>query len=299
MIIVCPKCSTRYMIPDSSIGEDGRMVRCNNCGETWHQELSNDDEIDANLDELMDIDFDQDDAESEAEIESESVSDDTVLDEHINDDLDIPRAVQPDGNDNPIQLNDGTQIKKNKALSVALALIALFVFVMFTSSFADKLILSHTNLRPIFAVINQDPYGEVGQIVFDQVNVVYDEEFSAYRIEGQLINLERLPIILPKAEIALKNKTQDIIDTRVTRLTADKVIYGESSIAFSALFPVDMDVKQDVRAVTLRLVDDSGVEEGNKESHHSVNDVADHAADMNDEHHDSHKEEEQHDEHHH
>ncbi len=295
MIIVCPKCSTRYMIPDSSIGDDGRMVRCNSCGETWHQELSSDDEVDANLDELMDIDFDQDEAVSE----SESVNDDTVLDEQVNDDLDIPRAVQPDGNDNPIQLNDGAHIKKNKALSVALALIALFVVVMFTSSFADKLILSHTNLRPIFAVINQDPYGEVGQLVFDQVNVVYDEEFSAYRIEGQLINLERLPIILPKAEIALKNKTQDIMDTRVTRLTTDKVIYGEAAIAFSALFPVDMDVKQDVRAVALRLVDDVGMEDDNKISHHSVNDNADHAADMNDEHHDSHKAEEHDDEHHH
>lgn len=38
MIIACPACSTRYAVPDSAIGADGRTVRCAKCRHSWHQE---------------------------------------------------------------------------------------------------------------------------------------------------------------------------------------------------------------------------------------------------------------------
>ncbi|NCO03039.1 MAG: hypothetical protein GW903_02470 [Alphaproteobacteria bacterium] len=38
MIIVCPECSSRYMLSATAIGETGRTVRCANCGHQWHQE---------------------------------------------------------------------------------------------------------------------------------------------------------------------------------------------------------------------------------------------------------------------
>ncbi len=38
MIIACPACSTRYAVPDSSIGVDGRVVRCAKCRESWFQD---------------------------------------------------------------------------------------------------------------------------------------------------------------------------------------------------------------------------------------------------------------------
>ena len=38
MLLVCPSCRTRYVVPDSAIGMDGRQVRCANCKHSWFQD---------------------------------------------------------------------------------------------------------------------------------------------------------------------------------------------------------------------------------------------------------------------
>ncbi len=38
MIIACPACTTRYVVPDTALGMEGRTVRCAKCRHSWFQD---------------------------------------------------------------------------------------------------------------------------------------------------------------------------------------------------------------------------------------------------------------------
>lgn len=37
MIITCPECNARFVLPEKALGAEGRTVRCGKCRHTWHK----------------------------------------------------------------------------------------------------------------------------------------------------------------------------------------------------------------------------------------------------------------------
>ncbi len=52
MILECPECSTRYLVPDAAIGLEGRTVRCASCRHSWFQALP-DTELELGADHVL------------------------------------------------------------------------------------------------------------------------------------------------------------------------------------------------------------------------------------------------------
>ncbi|MFY8106703.1 MAG: MJ0042-type zinc finger domain-containing protein, partial [Elstera sp.] len=42
MILSCPSCATRWTVKETDLANPGRLVRCSNCGHTWHPETASD-----------------------------------------------------------------------------------------------------------------------------------------------------------------------------------------------------------------------------------------------------------------
>jgi predicted Zn finger-like uncharacterized protein len=71
MIVTCPACATRYQVDPTTIGPQGRTVRCSKCGHSWTQtppddlprEVANLSELVRSVPPLLGIIYDKDNRE--------------------------------------------------------------------------------------------------------------------------------------------------------------------------------------------------------------------------------------------
>lgn len=61
MILTCPSCSAKYIVPPEAISEKGRDVRCKKCQHTWFQKSEEGERLDDLITRIQSEDIDEDD----------------------------------------------------------------------------------------------------------------------------------------------------------------------------------------------------------------------------------------------
>ncbi len=215
MILTCPQCETRYLLPATVLGEEGRRVKCSSCAEVWHQ-LPDPDEL----------------AEFQEADEAEQESEEPPLE-------DIPEAVKPipEGSSVPALQDDDKDKGDLRAMLGGFAsAAAVFIIIFAGLYFAHKPIVSIWPASSVFyeRLGKSMPVSGEG-LVFDHlaVKAQSDGEMETITVEGQVINLTSHDQIVPLIEASLKDDHDEVLEKWIIN-APEKHLDAEGVLPFSS-----------------------------------------------------------------
>lgn len=288
MIITCEKCQARYLVPDLSIGTEGRSVRCTNCEHLWFQELDEDalealKEAEGEQDQEPDL-YDGDDILSnfpEIKHEDEGDSDDALADfdeDEDEDDLDpfasdpledreqpdenpaemdgdIPAGVLPEegSHDTPALLGASEQQRLTMITNYG-ACAAIFLFV-----FLGLIVLKGplTKTFPSFAgyynLFGLQTALNGQALIFETLNAKSSSSVSgkmSIRLDGGLLNLKKDVDYLSLMQADFFGPEGDILHSEIFKADGFEIKKGET-LSFSSNFE---NIPDNVSEVSVHLL---------------------------------------------
>lgn len=286
MILTCPQCETRFLVPVHSLGEDGRKVKCSNCEAVWHQ-LPDPEELEAlHADEPEEIHHEEGE-EGDA----------------------FPEGVMPDegeeGEPDPSEDEDQSTVEPwNSKRSLvgygAAAGVFLFVFVVLLSM-QNSIVRAWPASSSFYRTFGAD-IDYMGQgLVFDKLEVTLakdsNETEDVIEISGQIVNLTSREQVVPMVQATLRSEFGEVVQQWVIDLDRD-VMPREDVLPFHTQYSAPAGKADDLQLRFVWHVEDadSMASDDHEEGHKEAEAEADHA----DEHHEeSHEAEEHHEEPHH
>ena len=227
MIVICDSCNTRFRVNLEELNEDGRMVRCTECGHEWFQEPEEDEELEEFVGEEEII---------EDEIEEEDVSE--VIEEEVSIET-KPSRPPPKIEEAP---NTGNK-------SGYLAAAVLFV-IIFGGLFAMKDTV--TSMWPdTYAVYK---YVGLNEQLLTNSDISF-ERFEAIRsdaqltISGMIYNLSDQDITLPPLKIGMIDQSDETLGHIILKLD-NPMIEGEGVLKISEV--IKLDAQSDFNIIEVR-----------------------------------------------
>ena len=155
MILTCPECYSRFLLPSAVLGEEGRKVRCANCAHIWFEKPAT------------------------ANLESESAADP------------IPEGVRPTGGghslpargDENLQGFDRVQIAIGAGTAFAVLLLGLLGFV----AFKGPLVKSWPASAAFYQALGLQVHWPGSGLTFQDFDLVRKTP-GLWRVEGTLTN---------------------------------------------------------------------------------------------------------------
>lgn len=235
MILICPECSARYLVPDAAIGDNGRTVRCAKCAHTWFQTLP------------------------KAEVVVEPATMEKVLNsikeaiEHEQEDAVEPPPVRkrplPFGSNLPVII---TMRKTPRSLKVFCVLMILVCIGVYPLAHRDELLEKYPDMAFLF-----EPLGiyDMQGLALADVNVTKtpkENNVTSIKVECAVINESKGIRTLPPLKVRLINAAGGVVKV------SDSLVEAGATIKASQILPCKpftYDNAGDVNKIQLDLAD--------------------------------------------
>jgi predicted Zn finger-like uncharacterized protein len=266
MLLTCPDCKTRYLLPAHTLAPGGRHVKCTHCGAVWQQEPDPDE-----------------------------------LREEPGDDLDdIPDAIKPlpPGSGiprvtEPVAAEEAAEESQRGRLGgyIAAAVVFLLIFAGLAAAHGPVVRAWPSSMLLYRTLALEATPGE--GLVFDRLQAKAEKSpqggGEVFVVEGQVINLTRKPQAVPMIEASLRTEKGEALAQWLIA-PPEEIIAKEGTMPFRAEYRADhMDAKNIlVRFVLTRAeaqapVKTAAEDDGNNPAPHPVGQVHPHGGATNEE----------------
>jgi len=226
MMVICPECSTRYVMGASALGPAGRKVRCASCGHVWHQ------------------------------VPDESIHDDAHLDP-------IPESIRPipEGSSVPSYMDHGEGEATGGRnfvpylVNYGFALVLFFVILLGLYTQRHAVVRMWEPMALFYERIGHPVPVAGSGLVFDRVNAVTSVKNgrTLLNIDGYILNLTSETVAIPRVRAVVRDHTGRVVHT--TRIAMDRdFLEAEKTMTFHANYEIPTEDNADYM-VTVSFVD--------------------------------------------
>lgn len=209
MILTCPQCATRYLLPAHTLGQEGRRVKCSECSEMWFQ-LPDSEELKAQSTESFE---------------------------------EIPEGVKPlpEGANLPTVQEQTDEVSEDKAadrtrlMGYAAAVCVFFavlgILIGFRGFISEALPISQS----LYALMGYEKENPVLRLVFDSLQAKATSDAAGEKIEvtGKILNPMDYSIKVPPIKAEIRDKDGKVLESWIVNPPVS-VIEARSDFFFGA-----------------------------------------------------------------
>ncbi len=251
MIVTCPSCTMKYRLDPEELGDEGRKVRCTDCGFEWFQPPEEPEE---------DVGEEDDFPEEEGGIEDEDDVDSDVFDDTEDEEDDFPEEglnVDLSERDQESSEKETAEIPSPKTLDTnpsnagRLAAALLFIAVLGGLWFLKPgIVEAWPDTAAVYSAFGAEGnILDVNDISFERFDAVQDG--AEIQISGMIYNLKSEEMELPPLVLTLKDDSDHPVSEMIFALDHPR-IESEGTLQFQKTLRLeDMHI---VKLIELRPV---------------------------------------------
>lgn len=259
MILICPNCSSRYLLSSSALGEEGREVRCAKCDHEWFarpdtsDSLENynaidEEDVQARMEALReDLESDDDEAppsSGDDYDDNEPEADTEASDEGSEEDGDIPNSVKPIPDDFKPPAHPEDVLRPQVPLVARMAgygaAAGIFMIIILAGFIFKRDVVTMWPPSAAIYELAGMPVSLKGEgLVIETLSATLVENNEGQEnliIKGRVINLTRDPVEVPPMIAIIRSTNGENGESWIIDPPADEV-QGGASFAFTSDYP--------------------------------------------------------------